>query len=107
MGNIFALGIVGDGAALAVEEDPKVCTYNVNSLKGRKADVKYLLERSQPRILALQETLIEASHYPIRFRGFQSFASPGIHGPSHMGLGLLVDNTFQAELLNSKLAMPL
>jgi len=77
----------------------QIITLNINSAyaEGKREEMKALLSQEKPDILCLQETRQRAAHWPLRFKGFKTYAALGAETASTRGLALLVGNRFLSE----------
>jgi exonuclease III len=68
----------------------RLVTYNINGIKNKRFDVKCLLEETRCDVLALQETLMKATDWSLRFPGYQALVSLGTTAASTRGLALVI-----------------
>ncbi|KAH8989997.1 hypothetical protein EDB83DRAFT_2239526 [Lactarius deliciosus] len=67
-----------------------VGTYNINGFWSKMVEIGELLDEEAMAVLALQETLVTARHYPIHMNGYRSYAS---HAKEDFrGIAMLVSN---------------
>ena len=91
-------------AALEVRKSTRLrlCTWNINGLGRKKPEIKYLIEKHQPDVLALQETLQLPEDYLARFRDFQVYSTPGERKTSQRGVSLIVLSRFSSKDVPTK-----
>ena len=86
-----------------VEEPPKpqkeanlglrVGTLNVNGVRGKQVDLRYLLENRRIGCLALQETLLRATDWNLNIPGYHCYARCGERTASTRGVALLLSKS--------------
>ena len=67
---------------------------NVNGFTKKRLQIEELAEKEGAMVLAIQETLVAVRHYPIRIKGYRTFAKPWEKG--FRGQAVLVDNRLSA-----------
>ncbi|KAH9024656.1 Endonuclease/exonuclease/phosphatase [Lactarius deliciosus] len=72
------------------QPDGPLRTYNINGFWSKMVEIGELLDKEAMAVLALQETLVTARHYPIHMNGYRSYAS---HAKEDFrGIAMLVSN---------------
>ncbi|KAI9453802.1 Endonuclease/exonuclease/phosphatase, partial [Lactarius psammicola] len=71
-----------------------VGTYNSNGFWSKVVEIGELLDEESMAVLALQETLVSARHYPIHMNGYRCFASNAKE--DFRGIAMLVNNELAA-----------
>jgi exonuclease III len=71
-----------------------IATWNINGFWRKVKDIEGFVEAEKVAVLALQETLVKASHYKIRLRGYRAFTSNAKE--DFRGMVTLVDEKLSA-----------
>jgi exonuclease III len=85
---------VGESRRGGSTENRSVGTWNVGTMRGRRAEVSWQLQRAKIHVVGLQETLNGPQSWPLRLSGFTCIerkADPAV--PGARGVALLVSNT--------------
>lgn len=73
----------------------KLISWNVNSIRARMPGVEFVLEDSQPDILALQETKVADDQFPIEHIASFGYKSIFIGQPSYNGVAFLTKKSLE------------
>jgi exonuclease III len=69
-----------------------IVTFNVNGFHSKKVEIDDLLGDEDVAVLALQETLVTARHYPVHMPGYRAYTSNAKE--DFRGIAVLVDNRY-------------
>ncbi|KAF8260945.1 hypothetical protein EI94DRAFT_1893738 [Lactarius quietus] len=69
-----------------------IVTYNSNGFWSKQVEIDELLIEENVAVLALQETLVSARHYPVHMHGYRAYVSNAKE--DFRGIALLVDNRY-------------
>ncbi|KAF8258018.1 hypothetical protein EI94DRAFT_1542645, partial [Lactarius quietus] len=69
-----------------------IVTYNSNGFWSKQVEIDELLVEENVAVLALQETLVSARHYPVHMHGYRAYVSNAKE--DFRGIALLVDNRY-------------
>ena len=67
-----------------------VATYNANGYLSKVVEIEELLDEESLAVLALQETLVSARHYPLHMQGYRAYTS--LAKEDFHGIAMLVTN---------------
>ncbi len=76
-----------------------VMSYNINGVKGKRGDLRYLLTTMRSDVVGLQETLLNAVEWELRFPGYFCFCMPGERVASKRGVAVLVSSQFTGQMV--------
>ena len=68
----------------------RVGTYNINGIRSKRTDVRAFLQHSKIDVLGIQETLLKADDWSLRFPQYTCYTTSGHSGPSTRGVALAI-----------------
>lgn len=76
-----------------------LCTYNINGLRKKRPDLKFLLEETGLECLALQETLLRPTDWSLTIPNYHCFNIVGGHHASKRGVALLINKKHNGSVV--------
>ena len=72
----------------------RLITYNINGVANKRTELRHFLERTECDVLGLQETLLKATDWHLRFPQYSCFTAMGDLTASTRGVAIVVANKF-------------
>jgi exonuclease III len=77
----------------------KVVTLNVNSVRDKRAELKYFVDKVHPDVLLLQETHLRDTDWSLRLPGYRVADTCATEERGHFGLAIAVSAKFPMEVV--------
>ena len=72
------------------------CSYNISGVDKKRYEIQHFTQLVKPDVLALQETLLTATHWDLRIPGYNVYSSLGDTAQSTRGVSICVRSTYQS-----------